>query len=387
MRRSVLRALRLAVLCLVGFAFCVACQRSPSPQPTPVGQDVSAAQQQVFAVGVGASSVAPLMNLVTNTSAPNILYLSQGSGAGVQAILKGSTTVEQGSVPVSFSFSDVPISDGDIQSVISPNLSEEIVRLRMGSIIQMPIALSPIDVVYNLGDVTGLKLSNQALRGIFEGEITDWSDSRITSTNPTLKLSGPISVVVRQDASGTSYSFVEYLETLGSRMVLGKNPRWPDAFIRAIGNEGVAVKVSQTSGSISYLSHSQALVSQLPTVALEARGGFVEANEEAFIRAAKSWKFDSQFVPITPFPQDGYPLITPITLAASVSLQCESTFGGVSFNGKLAAQTTADMVKSILDDDGTVRSQGLIPVDRSLVAQIQQALNEDFVGGRCGNSN
>lgn len=385
MRRSFWRVILLA---LFTAALCIACLGNPRPQPNGASPEVSPTpppQEKVLAVGVGASSVAPLMNFLTTTSAPDVLYLPQGSGAAVQAILKGSTTVEAGVVPVSFSLSDVPISQADIDSVVTPNLSKEVVTLRMGSIIQMPVTLSPTDIVYNLGDITGLKLSNNALRGIFEGEITDWSDTRIASTNQQLKLSGPISVIVRQDSSGTSYSFVEYLQTLGSPMVLGKNPHWPASFVRAVGNEGLATKVKGTPGSISYVSHSQAVISQLPAAALEGRGGFIEANEETFNQAAKSWKFDSRFVPVTPFPQEGYTLITPLTLAVSVSLQCESTFGEKPFDGKLAAQATANVVKSILEDEGIVRSQGLIPVESSLAAQIKQALNEDFLGNRCSN--
>ena len=89
-----------------------------------------------------------------------------------------------------------------------------------------------------------LKLTPEAIAGIFLGEIKKWNDPKIASTNPGVKLpANDIEVVHRSDGSGTTFVFTDYLSkvspTWKSKVGANTSVSWP-AGIGGKGNEGVS---------------------------------------------------------------------------------------------------------------------------------------------------
>jgi phosphate transport system substrate-binding protein len=126
---------------------------------------------------------------------------------------------------------------------------------------------------------------------IFAGRITKWSDTRITSINPSVKLPGSdILVVHRSDGSGTTYIFTDYLSKAvpawNTSVGKGKEVKWP-AGLGAKGNEGVAGQVKQTPGAIGYVELAYAKQNNLPTAAIRNKSGkFIVASVPAVTAAA-----------------------------------------------------------------------------------------------------
>ncbi len=72
----------------------------------------------------------------------------------------------------------------------------------------IPATAGSIVIAYNLPGVTELKLSREALAGIFLGKITKWNDPIIAKDNSGTTLPDlPISVAKRSDGSGTTFVF------------------------------------------------------------------------------------------------------------------------------------------------------------------------------------
>ncbi len=73
---------------------------------------------------------------------------------------------------------------------------------------------------------SGLKLTPDVLADIFLGEITHWNDPRIQELNPELHLPNlAIAVARRADASGTTFTFSDYLSTVSEKWAQRRRPR------------------------------------------------------------------------------------------------------------------------------------------------------------------
>jgi phosphate transport system substrate-binding protein len=118
-------------------------------------------------------------------------YQSIGSGGGIRQFSDGT---------VDFGGSDAPMSDSAIAAI-------------GGNVLHIPTVLGAVVVTYNLPEVKQpLRFTPDVVADIFLGKITKWSDARITSVNPGVKLPGQdILVAHRSDGSGTSYIFTDYL--------------------------------------------------------------------------------------------------------------------------------------------------------------------------------
>ncbi len=128
--------------------------------------------------------------------------------------------------------------------------------------------LGGVVVAYNVSGVkSGLKLDGATTAKIFQGEITKWNDPAITSLNPGVTLPDtPISVVHRSDESGTTFVFTSWLSSQSTdwekKVGADKAVSWPTG-TGGDGNDGVAAGISQTDGSIGYLSYDFAVSSGL----------------------------------------------------------------------------------------------------------------------------
>ena len=200
-----------------------------------------------------------------------INYQSIGSGGGIRQLSEGT---------VDFGASDSPMSD------------EELSKAKGGAILHFPTVLGAVVVTYNLPGVTApIKLTPAVIADIFSGRVTQWSDTRLTSLNPGVKLpSSDILVVHRSDGSGTTFIFTDYLSRAvpawNTSVGKGKEVKWPTG-LGAKGNEGVAGQVKQTPGAIGYVELAYAKQNQLPTAAIANKAGaFITPSVPAVTAAA-----------------------------------------------------------------------------------------------------
>jgi phosphate transport system substrate-binding protein len=182
-------------------------------------------------------------------------YGSGGSG-------KGRTDLASG--VVNYAGSDSPIPASEQSSFKS-------------TVLYFPVVIGPITLSYNLSGVSNLKLTPTVIANIFEGKITSWNNSAITSINPGVSLpSTPITVAVRSDSSGTTQNFTLFLKdaapsvwTLGSSSII----KWPSTARAGSGNPGVAQIVKSTPGAIGYVDYADAKASGLTFASVQNKDG------------------------------------------------------------------------------------------------------------------
>jgi phosphate transport system substrate-binding protein len=124
-----------------------------------------------------------------------LTYVSNGSGAGIHDIMMGT---------VDFAGTDGPLNKTQMLDFSTHRACE---------VLHFPMALGADVPIHNLpGVVQTLNFTSKALADIFLGEITKWNDPEIATHNPGVSLPDhEIVVVHRQDASGTTYIWTDYL--------------------------------------------------------------------------------------------------------------------------------------------------------------------------------
>ena len=203
-------------------------------------------------------------------------YLAVGSGEGIKRI---------DAKEVDFGGSDMPLK------------LEELTKKQL---LQFPMVMGAITPVFNLPGVflAQLKLDGPTLAAIFMGKIRKWNDPALLALNPDHRLPDmPIIVVHREDKSGTTFNFTNYLSKVSAdwqnSMGEGLSVNWPVGFA-AKGNSGVAVKVKETLGSIGYVDYADAMEHQLDYALLKNHDGyFVRPNSGSVQAAAAGAKWDA----------------------------------------------------------------------------------------------
>jgi phosphate transport system substrate-binding protein len=168
-----------------------------------------------------------------------------------------------------------------------------------------PTAISGIVPVVNLPGIrtNELSLTGALLADIFARKIKQWNDPAIAGQNPQLKLPGiPIVLVVRQDGSGSTFNFTDYLSkvspTWKSGAGTGALVSWPTDAVKVKGSDGVATEIQKTAGAIGYIEFSYVLNEKLSAVKLKNRAGaYVAAGIPGFSAALadSSWRFKLVF--------------------------------------------------------------------------------------------
>ncbi len=224
--------------------------------------------------GAGSSAIAPLLQdwakeFKTFTGI-EINYQSVGSGAGIRMVSQRM---------VDFGATDAPLKPE---------------KLQKKNLMQFPIAAFGAVFAYNVPGVKELKLSTEAVCGIFSGKILYWDNPTIAKDNPGEKLPHlPILVAVRADKSGTTYTVTSYLvKACGNELRFkkpSKKPRWGIRnLVAAKGNAGVAAVIQKKSGTIGYVEYTYAVKGGLKVVVLQNRDGkFVKPSLEGFQSALK----------------------------------------------------------------------------------------------------
>lgn len=228
----------------------------------------------------GSTFVAPLMSAWIRgyqQAHPKaaVNYRSIGSGGGIDEFKKGW---------LGFAASDAPLSDDEIKA-LSPT-------------IQVPGTAGPVCIIYNLpGLERPLRLSSNALAGIYLGTIINWQDPAIERDNPGVKLPRAAVVVVhRSDGSGTTNILTTYLSKISKEWSWksghGLSVAWPIG-LGADGSKGVLGLVKQTPGTIGYLELNYAKENGVPVASIQNRAGaFVDPTPNSTTAAIDAFQAD-----------------------------------------------------------------------------------------------
>jgi phosphate transport system substrate-binding protein len=223
-------------------------------------------------VGAGASSQdaaqqAWIAGFQTANPDVTIDYDPSGSGAGRETFLEGASD---------FAGSDRAFNDEEIAAggfaMCAPDTS----------IVELPLYVSPIAVIFNLDGIDSLDLDPATMAGIFAGTITNWNDPAIAATNNGVTLPDlAITAVHRSDDSGTTENFTEYLGAAASDVwTYEADGVWPfEGGEAAQGTSGVVDAVTNGTGTIGYADASRA--GDLGTVAVKVGDEFVPYSPEA----------------------------------------------------------------------------------------------------------
>ena len=241
-----------------------------------LGAGPAAAQLQLN--GAGATFPYPMYSKWFNTYIqvdPSVRfnYQSIGSGGGIKQITEQT---------VDFGASDGPMTDEQLKAA-------------PGSLMHFPTVMGAVVLTYNAEGVTsGLKVTPEAIAGIFLGKITKWNDPALTAANPGVALPPrDIIVVHRSDGSGTSYIFTDYLSKISKEWnnKVGKSTsvNWPVG-LGGKGNEGVTGLVKQTPFSMGYVELIYAASNELPYADVKNQAGaFVKPSLESVTAAAAAF--------------------------------------------------------------------------------------------------
>ncbi|EXJ12619.1 phosphate ABC transporter substrate-binding protein PstS [Imhoffiella purpurea] len=272
---------------------------------TSVGTSALAAETMKI-VGAGASFPAPIyLRWVRDyyLAHPDVQidYQAIGSGGGIANLINGM---------LDFAGSDVPMKPEDAAKV-------------EGGIVQLPMTAGAIVIAYHLPGFSELKLSREAVSGIFLGNISNWNDPAIAATNPGVDLPDmPIFVVTRGDSSGTTFVTTRHLGAISTQFAedvgIDMNPDWPKALkergalVRGLGNGGVAAYIRAIPGSIGYLQYAYAHLTNMQMVELQNRAGeFVPPSGEYFRQAIESFRADLDLSEVSDPKGDGsYPVLS-----------------------------------------------------------------------------
>jgi phosphate transport system substrate-binding protein len=203
---------------------------------TIAGAGATSQQAAMEAWIAGFSSVAP---------DATINYDPTGSGAGRTQFTAGA---------VQFAGSDAALDEEELPT------AQQICG-GPDNVIQMPLYISPIAVVFNLEGVDNLQLSANTIAKIFNRQITTWNDPAIAAENAGVQLPATaITPVNRSDESGTTENFTEYLaEAAGADWPHEPDGVWPvQGGEAAQGTSGVIGAVTGGQGTIGYADLSQA---------------------------------------------------------------------------------------------------------------------------------
>jgi len=250
--------------------------------------------------GAGATCPYPIyskwFDMYKTKTGVEINYQSIGSGAGIQQVKAGT---------VDFGASDAALSNARLK---------EMPR----KVVHIPTVAGALAMVYHLPGLKGqLKLTPEAVVGIYMGKITMWNDKTIAAANTGLPLpKTPILVVHRSDGSGTTNIFTTYLSAVSTtwKETVGANTSvsWP-AGVGGKGNEGVAGLVRQTPGAIGYVELAYARQNKLAMAQLKNKAGhFIEptlaSTTAAVAASAEALAKDVRTPIVNGAAPDAYPI-------------------------------------------------------------------------------
>ncbi len=309
--------------------------------------------------GAGATFPAPLYmrwikEFAKTAQGFPISYDAVGSGEGTKRFMAGQ---------VDFGASDSAMRDEQVAAV-------------EGGVQLIPATAGIIVLAYNIPDFKGeLRLSRKVYTDIFLGKIRYWDDERILKLNPGANIPHVnIATVTRSDSSGTTWAFTNHLKTVSREWRehgpgVGKKVDWPGISMSARYNEGVAVKISHSWGTIGYVEYGTALRAGLSMALLENRDGqYVAPGRQSgtatLVNTYTEMPADLRMFMPDPEGADSYPIITYSWLLLYKNHPDE----------KRAMKVKAFVDWSLTEGQGFAPELGYIPLPEGVVEQAREAL-------------
>jgi phosphate transport system substrate-binding protein len=281
-----------------------------------------------------------------------INYQPIGSSGGIRQLGEGT---------VDFGASDMPMTDEQLKDFkVKP--------------LHFPTVMGAIVLTYNLPGVTApLKLTPEAISGIYLGNIKKWDDPAIKGANPGVALpSKNIAVVHRSDGSGTTYVFTDYLSRVSpewkTKVGTNASPSWPIG-LGDKGNDGVAGIVKQTPNSIGYVELFYALQNKMEFADVKNMAGkFVKPSFDGITAAAAGSK---------DLPPDFRGSINNAPGGATYPI---STFTYLLIPSEIKDATKKAAIKGFLAwmlTNGQKDAQGLsyAPLPKALIGKVQKQID------------
>jgi phosphate transport system substrate-binding protein len=347
-----------AVLALaLGLSACGAGNEDSDGTSNASGDSVSGTLNGAGATSQEAAVAAWKKGFQTANPDVTVNYDPSGSGGGREQFIAGG---------VSFAGSDAYLTDEELASATKQCGSD---------IVEIPVYVSPIAVIYNLEGVDDLNLTANTIGQIFEGKITTWNDEAIAVDNPDADLPDTaITPVHRSDDSGTTKNFTDYLDKASEGgWTGGVIETWPvKGGEGANGTSGVVAAVKGGAGTIGYADESQA--ADLGKVNVKVGDDYTEPTPEA---AAK--------VLDTAAPVDGR-AATDIAVDVDRKTTEAGVYPLVLVSYQIACQTyedaaTADLVKAwltyVAGDEGqeaAASTAGSAPLSGDFASKVQAAI-------------
>lgn len=289
-----------------------------------------------------------------------IAYDPVGSGGGREQFIDGATA---------YGGTDSAFADEELTG------AQDRCDQSGGELIQVPVYISPIAIVYNLPEVEELQLSPETLAGIFAQEITTWNDEAIAADNPDAELPDTaITPVNRSDDSGTTNNFTDYLgQTAPDVWTFPADDAFPvEGGEAADGTSGVIEAVTQGEGAIGYADASQA--GDLGVAAIQIGDSYVTPTPEgaAAIVDESEQVSDGEFIISyelnrTTTNPDSYPIVL-----VSYEFACTAYDDP---NEAAVVQGFLDYIISTEGQDAAAENAGSAPISEELRGELQPAVD------------
>ncbi|GAB7523314.1 substrate-binding domain-containing protein [Paraburkholderia sp. 2C] len=380
-------------------------------------------------VGGGSTLVQPTIgseSAVFPVADGTVTYFGVGSGAGQTAFLNNDSTQFSAGlhVTVDFANSDAPLSSAQVSAY------KNALGTTNGPLIQIPYIVTPITIpLVNAPAGTGpvlngaatVALNDDDLCGIFSGKITSWTGVTNPDTGAAYTSGGPITVIFRSDASGTTDLLTAHLAAVcnTNNTAVGVTFREtqhfagtptsavadaifpsgaPSNFSSASGSGGVAAllatfKAPNTAAAVAYLSpdwtntalaplSAQAQANQLAVASVRNGNAdvlptFTNASTAVGQGTLPTDVTDpTQWVPHAAAPTTGYPISGTSQIIVS---QCYQTTG----SSPTVAASVVDFLNLHYNSNASIlHGNGFDTVP----AQFLTAINNDFLAPPRGST-
>lgn len=257
----------IGAIAIAGTMLLASCAANETPGEEPSGDALSGTLVGAGSSAVGAAQETWIAEFQTANPDVSITYDPSGSGAGRETFLGGGSDF----AGTDRAFNDEEVAAGGFASCAPDS-----------GIVQLPLYISPIAVIFNLEGVDTLNLDAATIAGIFAGTITSWDAPQIAEQNPEATLPAqPITPVHRSDDSGTTENFTDYLAQAAPEVwTYEADGVWPlESGEAAQGTSGVVDAVTNGVGTIGYADASRA--GDLGTVSVKIGEEYVAYSAEA----------------------------------------------------------------------------------------------------------
>jgi phosphate transport system substrate-binding protein len=333
---------------------------APSSTTTTGSADIPKASGQISGVGSSAQQAALQAwsaGFQAANSGATINYDPAGSGGGRTQFLAGGN--------VSFAGSDAALKDDEVAKATT----------RCGGpVVEVPLYISPIAVVYNLDGVDDLQLSPTTIAKIFNQTIKTWDDPAIKADNPDADLpKTKITPVNRQESSGTTQNFTDYLaKTAAADWAFPVSGDFPvKGGENAQGTSGMVAAVGEADGGIGYVDESQA--KDLQIAKIKVGSSYVAPSPEG---AAKTVAESPQVTGRTATDlalslkrdgTDGYPIVL-VTYTITCSSYSDAAIGNL-------VKAFFTYAASDAGQQAAAKAAGSAPLSKDLQTKVQTVLS------------